>query len=152
MVCQKIWSHVIRSFRQKNNKKIIKIKTNKNNSKNSNNMTDNNNNNNDNHNIVSEKDTIQEMAELIMEITSKFRPNSEDGIQLFWQDDGIFCKRSCFQNKQFVKIQEARHFILVIVLMDYLIVNPVNYKHRNFLPFTIQAISLYDMTQNFFFT
>ena len=91
------------------------------------------------------------MGELIIKITSKFCANSEDGIQMFWQDDGIFFKHSCFQNKQFVKIQEARHFILVIVLMDYLIVNLVNYKHRHFLPFAIRAVSLYADDTKFLF-
>ena len=117
-------------------------------------MTDDNNNNNnkkDNQNIISEKDTIQEMAALIIEITSKLHPSSEDGIQMCWQDDGIFFKRDCFQNKQFVKIQEVGHFILVIVLMDYLIVNSVNYEHRHFLHFAIQAVSLYADDTKFLF-
>ena len=65
-------------------------------------MTDNNSNNvnndnNDKNNIVSEKDTIQEMAELIIEITSPFRGTSEDNSQMCWQHDAIFFNRSCFK-------------------------------------------------------
>ena len=89
MVYQKIWSHVIRFSQTKGEKSKSKHNNNENNENNMKN-SDNTSDNYKNINIMSKKETIEEMARLIVEITSKFRGKSEDGIQMFWKDDAIF--------------------------------------------------------------